>query len=115
MTESTPSPNRMPMIILAYLWILAIVPLLVEKRDAEVQWHAKHGLVLLAAEFILAIAYNIVVGMLVAITGGFGCLFALFSPAITLGILIVHVIAIVKGLQGGRLIIPGVSEYANRF
>jgi hypothetical protein len=27
----------------------------------------------------------------------------------------VHVMAIVKGVNGGRLIIPGVSEYASRF
>jgi hypothetical protein len=27
----------------------------------------------------------------------------------------VHVTAIIKGVNGGRLIIPGLSEYANRF
>ena len=31
------------------------------------------------------------------------------------GILGLHVVAILKGVNGGRLIIPGVSEYANRF
>ena len=29
------------MIVLAYLWLLALVPLLVEKDDPEVQWHAQ--------------------------------------------------------------------------
>ncbi len=115
MTESTTSPNRAPMIILAYLGILAIVPLIVEKQDAEVQWHAKHGLVLVAADVILLVAYNIVMGVLVSITAGFGCILWLFAPVITLTIVIVHIVAIVKGLQGQRLIIPGVSEYANRF
>ena len=42
------SQNRTVMIVLAYLWLLALVPLLVEKEDAEVQWHAKNGLVLTA-------------------------------------------------------------------
>ena len=42
------SPNRGVMIVLAYLWLLALIPLLLEKQDAEVQWHAKHGLVLMA-------------------------------------------------------------------
>src|SRR3982751_1289325 len=51
------SPNRGVMIVLAYLWALAIVPLLVEKHDPEVQWHAKHGLVLMAAELTLIVAY----------------------------------------------------------
>ena len=50
------SSNRGVMIVLAYLWPLAIVPLLLEKDDADVQWHAKHGLVLLAAELLLLIA-----------------------------------------------------------
>ncbi len=44
-----PSPDRGVMIVLAYLWPLALVPLLIEKHDAEVQWHAKHGIVLMAA------------------------------------------------------------------
>ena len=32
--------NRGVMIVLAYLWPLAIVPLLLEKNDADLQWHA---------------------------------------------------------------------------
>ena len=51
------SPNRGVMIVLAYLWLLALVPLLVEKHDPEVQWHARHGIVLMIAEFILLLAY----------------------------------------------------------
>src|SRR5436305_15235149 len=47
------SPNRKVMVILAYLWLLALIPFLVEKNDREVQWHAKNGLVLTAAEFIV--------------------------------------------------------------
>src|SRR5262249_27925078 len=39
-------PNRGMMIVLAYLWPLALVPLLLDKADPEAQWHAKHGLVL---------------------------------------------------------------------
>src|SRR5436190_8527971 len=42
---SAPSSNRNVMILLSYLWLLALVPLLTEKDDKEVQWHAKHGLV----------------------------------------------------------------------
>ena len=48
------------MIVLSYLWLLALVPLLVEKEDKEVQWHAKHGIVLMVAEIVLWIALWIV-------------------------------------------------------
>ena len=46
------------MIVLAYLWPLALVPLLVEKNDPEVQWHAKHGIVLMVAELVLLFALH---------------------------------------------------------
>src|ERR1041385_1164976 len=57
MTGAAPSPNRGVMIVLAYLWPLALVPLLLEKHDADVQWHAKHGIVLMIAELVLFFAY----------------------------------------------------------
>ena len=41
------SSNRGVMIVLSYLWILALVPLLTEKEDQEVRWHAKNGIVLM--------------------------------------------------------------------
>lgn len=47
------------MIVLAYLWLLALTPLLVEKDDAELQWHAKHGLVLFGAEIAVFFAPSI--------------------------------------------------------
>ena len=36
-TGGTQSGNRGVMIVLSYLWLLALVPLLVEKDDKEVQ------------------------------------------------------------------------------
>jgi len=39
---------------------------------------------------------------------------SLFAVFAWIGVLALHIIAIVKGINGGRLIIPGVSEYANR-
>jgi uncharacterized membrane protein len=111
-TGGTPSSNRNVMIVLSYLWLLALIPLLVEKDDAEVQWHAKHGLVLTVVELIFWVAFNIVTIMLGTVLG---CVAALLGPIIGLGILILHIMCIVKGLNGQRLIIPGISEYANRF
>jgi Predicted membrane protein len=110
--SGAPSSNRNVMIVLSYLWLLALIPLLVEKEDREVQWHAKHGLVLAVAELIFWIAFQIVMVML----GSFlSCLVAIFAPLIGLGFLIVHIVAIVKGINGSRLIIPGISQYADKF
>lgn len=110
-TAGAPSSNRGVMIVLSYLWLLSLVPLLVEKDDAEVQWHAKHGVVLMLAELFLWIAMYIVQAILGTILG---CLFALLTFPVGLAIIAVHILAIVKGLNGGRLIIPGVSQYTDR-
>jgi len=114
MPEPTPagtaSSNRGVMIVLSYLWILALVPLLVDKEDQDVQWHAKHGIVLMVAEIVFWIVFNIVIYMI-----PFGCFVGLLGPLVALVFLAVHVVAIIKGLNGQRLIIPGLSEYASRF
>ena len=115
MAGTEPSPNRGVMIVLAYLWPLAIVPLLVEKQDAEVQWHAKHGLVLMAAELVVILAYGLMSSLVSLATFGLGCVLIMFLVFAWVGILALHVVAILKGVNGGRLIIPGISEYANRF
>ena len=107
---STASSNRGVMIVLSYLWILALVPLLVEKEDQEVQWHAKHGIVLMVAEIVFWIVFNIVIYMI-----PFGCVVGLLGPIVALGFIAVHVMAIIKGLNGQRLIIPKISEYASKF
>jgi len=101
--------------VLAYLWPLALVPLLVEKQDAEVQWHAKHGIVLMIAELILLFAYIFVTSIVSLATLGLGCVLSLFLVFAWVGILAVHVVAILKGINGTRFIIPGISDYANRF
>ena len=111
-----PSPNRAVMIVLAYLWPLALVPLLVEKNDAEVQWHAKHGLVLMVAEIVVLIAFGMLTAILSVVTFGVaGCVLSMLAIFLWVGILALHVAAIIYGINGRRLIIPGVSEYADRF
>ena len=109
------SDNRGIMIVLSYLGLLALIPLLVEKDDKEVQWHAKHGLVLTVAEVALIIGLMIVGGVLGAISGGLGCLIGLLWPVLMLAILVVHILCIVKGLNGKRFLIPGISDFADRF
>jgi uncharacterized membrane protein len=115
MADVEVSPNRGVMIVLAYLWPLALVPLLLEKRDPEVQWHAKHGLVLMVAELILIVAYVVLTSIVSLATLGLGCVLSLLLVFGWIGILALHVVAILKGVAGSRLILPGLSHYADRF
>ena len=87
--SSTPSSNRNVMIVLSYLWLLALIPLVVEKDDQEVQWHAKHGLVLTVAEMVFWVAFQVAAR---SCSGSFlGCLVAIFAPLVGLGFLILHI------------------------
>ncbi|HEV8142952.1 MAG TPA: hypothetical protein VGQ77_08840 [Methylomirabilota bacterium] len=108
------SPNRGVMIVLAYLWLLALVPLLFEKTDAEVQWHAKHGIVLTVAELVALLGYLLVTSLISLATLPLGCVLSLFLVFAWVGVLALHVVAIIKGINGDRLIIPGISAYAGR-
>ncbi len=122
MTDPTPagaqSGNRTIMIVLSYLWLLALVPLLVEKNDREVQWHAKHGIVLMVAEIVLWLALFIVQTVIGQIPF-LGCLLAilgfLIGVVLWLGVIAVHVLCIIKGVNGQRFIVPYVSQYADQF
>ena len=102
--------NRGLMLALAYLGPLAIIPLVTEKNDPEVQWHAKHGLVLFIAWIILLF----VVGILVHIPF-FGCLVALAFPLLGLAYFILIIYLILQAQKGQRVMVPGISDFANRF
>jgi len=102
------SSNRSIMIVLSYLWLLAIVPLLFEKDDREVQWHAKHGLVLFGVEvliWVLASALSTVVA----------CLSCVFVPIVSVAFLVVRILCMVKGLNGTRFNVPLITDLVDKF
>jgi uncharacterized membrane protein len=106
------SENRQIWLVLSYLGLLALLPYLIEKEDREVQWHAKHGLVICGAEIILGLVLGVVLTLINMVTGCLGCL---VGPLIVIPMLIFHVMLIVKALNGERLLIPGISQYADQF
>lgn len=107
-----PTNNRNLMILLSYLWLLALIPLVVEKDDRELQWHAKHGLVLAVAELLFWIGYQVI---LFAVPFILGFVLGLLGLVIGMGMILFHIFAVIKGINGQRLIVPGVSHYADRF
>ena len=113
--EETPStsasPNRTVMLVLSYLGILALVPLLVEKEDSEVQWHAKHGLIMLGSWIVLFVALGIL-SFLPGIGWILGCG---FFPLLSLAIFVIHIVAIIKAVQGERLTLPIITVYVSRW
>jgi uncharacterized membrane protein len=108
------TPARGVMIVLAYLWPLALVPLVLEKHDAEVRWHARHGLVLMAAELALAAVFAVVA--LVASLTTLAAASAVIVIAVVLwfGVFALHALGAIKGLAGSRLYVPRLSRLADR-
>ncbi|HSK08157.1 MAG TPA: hypothetical protein VK911_01165 [Vicinamibacterales bacterium] len=110
-----PDANRNIMLVLAYLPPFAVIPLLVEKDDPEVQWHARHGIVLMVAEMLILLglfAIALVAGLL---TAGIGCALLVLVPIPMLLFLVLHIVAVIRAFGHRRLLVPLVSDYANRF
>jgi len=104
------NPNRGIMLVLAYLGPLAFIPFVIEKNDPEVQWHAKHGLVIFVAEIIL-----VFVVFALHFIPFLGWMFACVNCVLPLLFIIFHIFLIVQAVNGKRFLIPGVSEFADRF
>ena len=106
-----PASNRTLLVVLAYLWILVLVPLLIEEKDDEVKWHAKHGLVLMGAEFSLWILIQVAL----FVTGGIGCLLAPFIFMAFVAFVVVRIACIAQALGGRRFKVPLLTPLVDRF
>lgn len=102
------SSNRTLMVILAYLGPFALIPFLAEKDDQDLQWHSKHGLVLFGADIVISIVLTIIS----TVTACVGCLVTL---PVWIAVAAVHIICMVKGVNGERFLIPGLSDFADKF
>lgn len=101
--------NRTLWLVLSYLGPLAFAPFLMEQEDEEVQWHAKNGILFFAVDIVLWFVSGAVLS--VPFLNCIGCLPVV---AISLGQLGLHIFAIVKALNGERLRIPSLSDFADR-
>jgi uncharacterized membrane protein len=110
--KTTPAdPNRTLMLVLAYLGPLCLVPLLIDKEDREVRWHARNGLVFFAAWVAIFVLNNFLFLSLHPL----GCLITLLMPIVGLAYMALVVAGIVRALEGKRLVVPGLSALADRF
>lgn len=98
------------MLVLCYVPVLSVVPLLAD-RHREVRWHAKNGLLLFAALILFGVAAT-VLGVFVP---ALNCLYITVMLVVGSLYVVVVILAVVKALQRERLIVPGISRYADRF
>jgi uncharacterized membrane protein len=108
---SAPGSDRTLMIVLAYLWILALIPLLTKKDDSEVQWHAKNGLGILIGEIIAWILLTVIGFVAPDVVG---CGVGVISCVVWIAFLVVRIIALVKGVGGGRFAVPVLTDIGQK-
>lgn len=97
------------MLVLSYLAFLGVIPLLFS-RDSEVRWHARNGLLLFGAVAAIVLVATLVGTVLPAL----GCLYATLMFFVLALYAFIAILAIVKALDGQRLLVPGISKYAGR-
>jgi len=102
------------MVVLSYLWILALIPLLTKKDDREIQWHAKNGLAILVAEVAVWLCL-VVIGIVMPRGMGLGCGVATIECVIWIAFLVIRIMCIVKGVGGQRFRVPVISDMADKW
>jgi uncharacterized membrane protein len=108
--ESERKPSSRAMLVLSYLAFLGVIPLAFARQDPEVRWHARNGLRLFVAVAAIALVATLVGTVLPAL----GCLYATLMFFVLVLYAFIAILAIVKALDGQRLLVPGISKYAGR-
>ena len=106
---AVPEPDRWKL-VLAYMPLLGVVPLFLGRPSREVRWHARNGLLFTFAFGAIVVA-AILAGLFVQ---SLSCLYGMGVFLAGIVYVIVVILAIVKALQGQRLVIRGLSRYADR-
>jgi hypothetical protein len=112
--RSLPTSRRDVMVVLAYLWPLAIVPLLTARSDRDVSWHAWQGLLLMAAELPLLIVLTGLTALAGLANYGLGVTLGLVVLVIWAAILGLQLAAMLYALNGKRLPVPGITQLTDR-
>lgn len=110
----TPAPgggDRTLMIVLAYVWILFLVPLLTKKDDPEVQWHAKNGMGITIGEIAAWIIYMMITWFAPSVIG---CAVGVLSCVIGIGFFVLRILCIVKGINNQRFTVPVLTDLGQK-
>lgn len=106
--------QRFVAIVLAYLGPLAVIPLVVVRTDADVQWHARQGLLLFACEAGVFLVLTSLTGLTVLSSLAGGIAIGALTWVAWIAVLALHLMAILAGLEDRRLSVPLVSALVSR-
>ena len=86
------------MAILAYLWILVLVPLLAAKESPFARYHSNQGLILVIT-YIAAFIVFVILGLVFALIGLWWLVYLLQS-VVYLGLFVITILGIVNAAKG---------------
>ena len=69
----------------------------------------------MVAEMLILLGLFVISLLFGLLTAGIGCGLLVLLPVPWLAFLVLHIVAVVKAFNGKRLIVPFISEYADRF
>jgi uncharacterized membrane protein len=97
------------MLVFSYLWVLALVPFMVTRRE-YVRWHAKQGLMLCGVACVVFFAVIFVGAILATVTRVFAWLFAFGLLNLVFLYMALALVCMVKALRGERWAIPFLGD-----
>jgi uncharacterized membrane protein len=100
------------LVIFGYLGPLALVSLVASRREF-VKWHAKQGLLVSLALVALYTILRFLRFVLSYLSDFFAELFWTAALMVGLGVLVMLLVCIVRGLEGERFKIPGLGALAD--
>ena len=111
--QPAPKQQNSVMGILSYLSILCLIPLLTEKNDPYVQYHAKQGTNLFIIEAIVGIAGGILTGILnfIPFIGGFlSGILGFATGVLSLCFFVLSILGIVNACNGEMKPLPVIEK-----
>jgi uncharacterized membrane protein len=97
------------MLVFSYLWVLALVPFMVTRRE-YVRWHAKQGLILCGVACVVFFAVIFVGAILATVTRVFAWLFAFGLLNLVFLYMALALVCMVKALRAERWAIPFLGD-----
>ncbi len=101
------------MLVFSYLWILALVPFLVTRRE-YVRWHAKQGLILCGVSCVVFLGVIFVGAILSTLAKVFAWLFAFALLNLVLLYLALALVCVIKAMRGERWAIPFLGDLVEK-
>lgn len=101
------------MLVFSYLWVLALVPFMVTRRE-YVRWHAKQGLILCGVACVAFLGVIFVGAILATLSKLFAWLFAFVLINLALLYLALAIVCMIKAMRGERWAIPFLGDLVER-